>query len=104
MFFHENGIGLGLICLYNRQFEDKMGRRGLRPLVLNRPLAAAIGGSVSLGSGNIHANLQTLSLQLGDLLKVEGDPQAPLDVALSPTGTLAAGLVLADPAAARLPT
>ena len=43
MFFHANGTGLGLTCLICGQFEDKMGRRGLRPLVLNRPLAAAIG-------------------------------------------------------------
>jgi hypothetical protein len=43
MFFDEDGIGLRLVCLYNGQFEDKMGRRVLRPLVLNRPLAAAIG-------------------------------------------------------------
>lgn len=56
----------------------------------DQTLAAAIGGSVSLSNGNIHADLHTLSLQLGDLLKIEGDPQAPLDVALSPTGTLAA--------------
>ena len=56
----------------------------------DQTLAAAIGGSVSMSDGNIHADLQTMSLQIGDLLKIQGDPQSPLNVTLSPTGTLAA--------------
>ncbi len=72
------------VSIANLSLEQK----GSKPIE-NQTLSAVIGGSVSL-SGGIHANLQTLSLQMGDQLKIEGDPRSPLDVALSPAGTIAA--------------
>ncbi|MGD0462906.1 MAG: hypothetical protein ABSB74_10500 [Tepidisphaeraceae bacterium] len=75
------------VSIADLSVEQKGG--GGKPIE-NQTIAAAIGGSVSLSGGAIHANLQTLSLQIGDQLKIEGDPQSPLDVALTPAGKIAA--------------
>lgn len=56
----------------------------------NQTLAAAIGGSVELGGAQIHANLQPIDLEFGDQLKIAGDPQAPVDISMAPTGTISA--------------
>jgi hypothetical protein len=56
----------------------------------NQTVTLAIGGSVSAGGGQIHANLPQLYFQMGDELKVQGDAQTPLDFALAPSGTMAA--------------
>jgi hypothetical protein len=87
------------VSITNLSLEQKGGAPSVKP-IQNQTLAAAIGGSVSLSAGGIHANLQTLSLQVGDQLKVQGDSQSPLDVALASSGTFAASgsvqLVQAD--------
>ncbi len=72
------------VSIANLSLEQK----GSKPIE-NQTLAATIGGSVSFADG-LHANLQTLSLQVGDQLKIVGDPQAPLDVALTQAGTIGA--------------
>jgi hypothetical protein len=75
------------VSIANLSLEQK--GNGGKPIE-NQTLSAVIGGSVSLSGGGVHANLQTLALQMGDQLKIAGDPQSPLDVALSPAGKIAA--------------
>jgi hypothetical protein len=76
------------VSIANLSLEQK-GAANPKPIE-NQTLAAEIGGSVSLSDGGVHANLQTLSFQFGDQLKIAGDGQTPLDVGLTSGGILSA--------------
>jgi hypothetical protein len=76
------------VSIANLSLEQK-GAANPKPIE-NQTLAAEIGGSVSLSDGGVHANLRTLSFQLGDQLKIAGDSQAPLDLGLTSGGILSA--------------
>jgi hypothetical protein len=86
------------VSIANLSLEQKGAANG-KPID-NQTLAAEIGGSVSLSGGGVHANLQRLLFQFGDQLKIEGNPQSPLDVTMGPAGTIGASgsvqLVKAD--------
>ncbi len=76
------------VSIANLSLEQK-GAANPKPIE-NQTLAAEIGGSVSLSDGGVHANLQTLSFQFGDQLKIAGDPQGPLNLGLTAGGILSA--------------
>jgi hypothetical protein len=80
------------VSIANLSLQQKGGGPGSTPIE-NQTVAAAIGGTVSLSGGNIQAKLQTLSLELGDQLKIEGNPQSPLDVSMTSGTVWASGSV-----------
>jgi hypothetical protein len=60
----------------------------------DQTLSASVGGTVSQQDGGMHAVLNTLALQFGDQIKLQGDSQSPLDVTLDRSGAIgAAGAV-----------